>query len=160
MTNNQDANGIKTLEIQQDYAASMADAQARLEHQVQLAQSALKGLMIVNGGAIIALFTFLGTGRGKIQISYVWWGFSFFVGGLVLTLLATILGFLAQGMYMNVSFREARRNQDLIAGRDLMPHDKSEFWGNVFEYAAIFAVVLSLAAFACGAGFSITGVIR
>lgn len=117
--------------------------------------------MIVNGGAVIALFTFMGSGKGQFDETKLWWAFSLFVIGLVLTLLATTLGFVAQGFYMNFSFTEAYRAQARMMGREPQPEDRKLIKiGDIFEYSGVVAAFCSLASFGAGSACAIGAVLK
>lgn len=58
------------------YEELRADAADRIKYQVEYRHAALRGLTIVNGGAIIALFTFIGNDRSAVlhlNPTMIWW---------------------------------------------------------------------------------------
>lgn len=104
------------LMARQDYEHARQDAVERIKIQAALADRALQALLLANGGALIALFTFVGTlaGAGKkaaIDPGYMKGAFAFFALGLGLALIAHILGFMSQDRFFNQSTVEMWRHQ-------------------------------------------------
>lgn len=58
-----------------DYEDFKAETAERLKLQAEMAHAALKGLTLANGGAIVALFTFLGNSRSAVDRGDLWWAF-------------------------------------------------------------------------------------
>ena len=76
--------------------------QAMFEAVVEFAVLALRTLVLVNGAAVIALLTFVGkvwandqrNGSGMAHILF--WPLIFFLSGLIMALVATILAYITQ----------------------------------------------------------------
>jgi hypothetical protein len=143
-----------------EYEEHKAEAAERLRFSAELAQSALRGLMIANGGAIVALFTFIGNSSANFEAEAIWRAFGFFVAGLSLTLLATGLGFAARSLYFRYAVALARNAQ---AEMHLLPPKEDTLfdyrWGNRAENAAIGSAALALIAFMIGCGNALHGVL-
>lgn len=144
-----------------NYEAMTADAMKRIEYQVAFAENALKGLMLVNGGAIVALFTFIGnTGSLAPDTNKLWWAFGSFAGGLVFTLIAYFGACLSQGYFYQTSQAEAWNFQSrMVEGRwgtndHIGPFNR----GLRAEAAGTVSAALALLAFLAGAIFALLGV--
>lgn len=71
---------------------------------VDLALTGFRSLLIANGGAMIALLTFVGNyGENLVVETGLWWSFSFFAAGLACGLAAMLLAYLSQGAASQVS---------------------------------------------------------
>lgn len=154
----------RQTEARLDYENLTADVADRLKLQGELAQAIFRGLTLVNGGAIIALFTFVGNSEHEFDATRIWWAFGSFVAGLALTLLAVMAAFRSQSCYMKSSQYEAWDNQrawlDLPPRKDGGNDYRKEYrLGEIAEYVAIGAVACGLIAFVIGSGFALTGVL-
>lgn len=67
----------------------------RLKYATDFAQAALRGLLTINGGAIIALFTFIGHNGAVFSREAIWWAFTAFSLGLVSAVAAQMCGYLS-----------------------------------------------------------------
>lgn len=72
----------------QFYAAREEEAQLRVRAAVDLAQDAIKALLLINGGAIVALFTLIGQGAEstfvqRVNMDLIWIGFAAYAVGIV-----------------------------------------------------------------------------
>ncbi len=147
-------------EHQQDYDLAVQDVQSRLQYQVDFAQTSLRGLMLINGGAIVALFTFIGNTSAQYDGTWIWRAFGFFVAALAATVLAGMGGFVSQALYMHTSIVEMWNFQDRMHGRpgerDLK---RTHFWGNVAEFGAIGVAFVALVLFIIGAWCALSGVL-
>lgn len=147
-------------EYEQDYQFNIDDAKIRLQAQIDFSQTAFKGLTLTNGGAIIALFTFIGNSSAKFDAQRIWWAFTMFVAGLVLNLLATVFAYSSQGFFMNTSLYDAYKAQDGAQGR--APHQYSSDDlrnGRIAHGLAMIGVLFSIICFATGAGYALAGVL-
>jgi len=106
--------------FEMDYAAHAADAAERVKIQASIADRALQSLMLANGGAMVALFTFAGnlakTATPSVHFDggHLKLAFGFFVAGLALALFAHMFAFASQDRFHHVSAHEAKRAQDSI----------------------------------------------
>jgi hypothetical protein len=154
----------KCSEARLDYENLMADAAERVKFQAEFAHAIFRGLMLVNGGAIVALFTFIGNSTRSFDPSKIWWAFGLFVVGLVCTLVAMIAAFFSQSFYMKSSLYQAWTNQRVMLS---MPHVDGGKHDHVAEYrrgeraefGAVVFVGLALAAFFVGSGFALSAVL-
>jgi len=142
----------------EDYRANMEDAGERLRYQVQFSQAALKNLHLVNGGAVLALLTFLGHTDLNVNYRAIWWAFVWFGLGLATSLASYFGAYFSQAHFMNVSIMEAWNAQQRARGlpppHDYRPHFRV---GNLYMYLGIAAAVVSLALFVIGAFVGLSG---
>lgn len=146
----------------QSCEALTAEALARLQFSVTFAEQALKGLMLVNGGAVIALYTVIGNaGALNLDAGRLWAAFGCFVAGLVLTLLAYLGAFASQNFYHVSAQHEAWNYQDEAQNGKRGAHDHVRPYviGHWAQIAGVGFAILSLAAFAIGSGFALSGVL-
>jgi len=149
-------------------AASVEDAASRAKTQLALAQDALKALLLANGGALVALFTFVGnvlskSGSVRFDLHHLWLAFVLFVAGFSLALVAHVLGFLSQDRFFQQAGAEiARITHSLLADEpnaDQQVEMRLLASGQAFYWGGVLIAVLSLTAFACGSGFALAGVL-
>jgi len=154
----------------ENHTAARAEATERLKFQNGIADAAMKALMLANGGAMVALFTFIGNlmakaSNGKIPFDTqgLWVAFACFVGGLVAALLCHICAFLSQDRFFNQAMREAWRQQEAAIRKQPTEISALELrlfrQGMVIYLAGILLSVVSLVAFAVGCGFALSGVL-
>jgi len=130
-----------------------SSAMIRLESISNFAQSTWKGLMIVNGGAIVALFTLLGNTTVIVERTGLWWAFLLFSFGLAATLFSNLTAYVTQSAYWQQDMGGAWNAQELMHGRapkwekDVR---RSASLGQFFEWVALISAVLSLLAFLGG----------
>ena len=136
---------------------------------MSIADATMKALLLANGGAMIALFTFVGNLVAKsskavpFDPSRLWTGFFCFVAGLVAALLVHAFAFLSQDRSYNQSMLEAWRHQR--TSLDGIPADPSERelqvfgQGHAFYGIAFFLAIVSIALFAIGCGYALGGVL-
>ena len=145
-----------------NYEALTAESQLRLQFQASFAEQALKGLMLVNGGAIVALYTVIGnSGAVSLDVGRLWVAFGCFVAGLVLTLLAYLGAFASQNFYYVSSQFEAWNHLDALKGSKggALDHLEPYRKGHWAQIAGVGCAVLSVAAFGVGAGLALSGVL-
>ncbi|EQA96857.1 hypothetical protein [Sphingobium baderi] len=128
----------------------------RIRVQTTLAERLLAALMLVNGGAIIGLFTFLGNAATKdaalrLDTAALWWGFAAFIIGVLAALTAFACAFLSQHHYTlachyQIEGRAEQERTEIIAG------------GKIYA-AGIIAAIGSVASFGAGAFLSLMGVL-
>jgi hypothetical protein len=139
-----------------DYEDYRADAAARLKYQIEFAKIGFQSLTLVNGGAIVALFTLVGAKAVYLNDRLLWWAFGAFALGLSLVILAVICAFFSQLGYMNTAFARALNAQARMHRRperydDDAPYKQGERW----LIGSISTTALSLAAFILGSVFSL-----
>lgn len=142
-----------------DYEDRRQESAARLQYQVDLAQALLKSLMIGNGGALLALLTFIGNVGAGIDRLNIWWAFLFYGGGLVAVFVAFTGGFFSQHQFYFAAMQEAWNAQDAMLGKP-PTRDISRSWklGNLALFIAIIAAIASLAAFIAGSLFALAAI--
>lgn len=105
---------------------------------IQYGSTALKFVLLANGGAAIALLSFLGNAYAKYGMAVdMRWPMLCFVGGVLVGGLATITAYLTQFTLYNESQREA-------------PNHKSRSH-TLWLYLSLLLVTLGVAAFGIGA---------
>jgi|GEM_PF-1875180 len=147
----------KTVDDRKQIAALDAqffreDAMRRVESLSQFAQSAWKGLMIVNGGAIVALFTLIGGGHAEPDPAKLWWAFGAFVLGLGGTLGSNIAAYLCQSAYLRLSASSAWNAQEIMHdGSPRWDEEKEHRSGSIWEVVSLAGAGLGLGCFLLGA---------
>lgn len=143
-----------------DYEAYMAESAQRLQFQHDFSQSALKTLVLVNGGAIIALFTFLGHERAAFDLLWLKRSFASFAGGLGLAMFAYFGAFFSQAKYMLAVHKQAINSRSAMARLEHREDESSdEARGNIFLMVGVGSALASLAAFVGGAVSALVGLI-
>ncbi|WP_145201413.1 hypothetical protein [Sphingobium sp. B2] len=146
--------------IEQEFASQDAEATARLSYSIGFAQSGLQALTLINGGALVALFSFVASASAvTFDLAALWWAFGFFAAGLVFNILAYLGAHLAQDRYYIVAQYCAWNAQDEMADADAS-HDPMPPYraGSIAQMAAMLCAILALAAFIAGCGFALSGV--
>src|SRR5690242_19738278 len=144
-----------------DYDLAKADLLERLKFQASFAEIAWRSLTLVNGGAIVALLTFVGNAKPDVNANWLWDAFVAFCFGLAFCIASILTGFLAQAYFMKSTISNAWNFQAQMHGHQ--PRYTTEALGelcigNIFEGIAVAAAVLSLVAFVIGAGFSVSAI--
>lgn len=142
----------------EDYRANLSETSDRLKYQVEFAQSALKNLHLVNGGAIIALLTFIGNVNVEFDYRSLWWGFAWFCIGLTSSLMAYLGAYFSQAYFMNHTQKEAWSAQARARGMPDTSGGHREFKiGNIHLVMAIVFTFLSVVCFVIGSLVSLSG---
>jgi hypothetical protein len=107
---------------------------------IDFANSAIKLLVLVNGGAIIAILTFLGNLVVKrdfdsAAIGASGFAITYFVVGLAAAVAAAAAAYLSQVCFTELSMEKSKKS-----------------WGNFFRAAGLTAALVSLVCFSVGAG--------
>lgn len=154
---------------EQDYAVARADAAERVKNQMSIADATMKALLLANGGAMIALFTFIGNLLAKssraipFDSGRLWVGFFCFVAGLVAALLVHAFAFLSQDRFYNQAMIESWRHQRTwLDGQLAEPGDRElqvASQGQTFYGIAFVLAIVSIILFAVGCGFALSGVL-
>lgn len=146
-----------------DYEDYRTESSDRLKIQETLGLSTLRSLTLINGGAIIALFTFIGNvGQRSIGIDTrsVWWAFAWFVLGLVATVAAHGTSYLMQVYAYHTTVDQLWVAQSRSVGGDRPEdHDTKHAWSVRWERATIGLAVASLTLFVVGAAVALGGVL-
>jgi hypothetical protein len=145
---------------QLDYENYKVEISERLKFQVEFAQGVLRGLTLANGGALIALFTFIGNTGTRHNGASLWWAFGSFGAGLVLTLLSSMEAFFSQRFYMKSTIAQLWNEQENMLGGNGAHDFGTEYrrgeWAEIFGITCAF---LALLAFIVGAGLALAGVV-
>lgn len=148
--------------------AATKDAADRVKNQLAIAQEALKALLLANGGAMIALFTFIGnvlsrSAAVQFNASFLRWAFMAFVAGFVVDLLAYVLAFLSQDRFYYTTMAEVERLSRSIltdtVDTDQSAEIKHHRSGQRFYIVGLGLAVISVLCFATGCGFALAGVL-
>lgn len=140
------------------YESQIREGGERLKFQIDLAQSALKNLHLVNGGAIVALLTLIGNSKANFSQYAIGWAFVWFALGLSASLAAYFGAFYSQLFFMNASMRgawNAQARSEGISGNHSIDRDVK--LGNYGLNGAIFLAVSSLVFFIVGAFVALGG---
>lgn len=127
----------------------------RLGYQHDFAQAALKNLMLVNGGSIVALLTFIGNKGLEFDDVLMWWAFFSFGVGLLLSFIALITAYLSQGAFMQANYYQAERLSWRLAGRVwpdeyVTKENEAESQGDWCRWIAIAACIAGVLSFCAG----------
>jgi hypothetical protein len=144
-----------------DFELAKVDASERLKFQSDFAQAAWRLLTLVNGGAIVALFTFIGNAKPAIDHGLIWSSFVCFCAGLAFCALSIGAGFFAQAYYMKSNISVAWNKQAEMHGYAPAYTDvqkSEERTGEIAEYVGIGCAALSLISFIAGAACALSGV--
>lgn len=139
-----------------DYEDRRQEAAARLQYQIDFLQTAFKGLNLINGGAIVALFTLLSAEKVALTVAQTRWSFAAFAAGLVFNLLAAFFAFRSQFHYKTVAIHRAVNARHAIHGLEAK-HEVT----NTEEDAAVYlwlcnaCIAVSLLSFIVGAGLTL-----
>ncbi|WP_374649112.1 hypothetical protein [Rhizorhabdus sp.] len=149
-------------EAQQDFQLASADAVERVKIQASLADRALQALLISNGGALIALFSFVASSSAiRLSVAATRSAFGLFVTGLFLGLVAHLLAFMSQDRFMHSSFAQMLRFQRMMNSgeREDITEDELRYYrtGNHYYYAGIVLAFGSILAFTAGCGAALFG---
>lgn len=143
-----------------DYEFHREDALTRLRFQAEFSQMVFRGLTLINGGAIVALFTFIGSSKEVFQHHRIWIAFACYALGLTLTMISTMTAFFAQAYYMRHSISCAWNHQAIMHGGEpqyVGIGKAEERTGTKWENGAIAAATGGLFAFIIGSGFALAG---
>ena len=147
-----------------DYDTLKTEEAQRLGFQHEFAQAALKSAVLVNGGAIVALFTFLGNDKAAVNPEWLFRSFGCFAFALACGLAAYLGAFLSQAFYMNMVAYRATESRNAMANlpNEEGHHEKKkreESRGNVSIIFGIGASVLSLVGFVGGSLCALLGLV-
>lgn len=135
----------------EDYASNLAIAASHLQYQVEFAQSLLKNLTLVNGGAIVAILTFIGNTEAPFDTAELWQSISAFSVGLGAVLLSYLSAHTCQsyfhGFHMGAAWKAQTDSKGLI--RENIS-EKDLKTGNRYLLVANFFSALSLVCFVAG----------
>ncbi len=90
----------------------------RLRYGHEYGQAGLKGLFLANGGAIIALLTFVGNATSHVDPRGMFWAFVWLSLGLISCLISYFFQYITQDHIMNATHNEAFQKQSDALGWD------------------------------------------
>lgn len=143
-----------------DYEASIQRSAERLRFQQETGLAAIKSLMFANGGAILALLTFIGNDSGAFDASSLRRAFGAFCLGLTFTLLSYLGAYFSQAWFSNSDTSIAWNYQ-----KDMKSEPRSHDYelemgrGHGFLIFAIACIFSSLACFGYGAFAALNGIL-
>lgn len=138
---------MEVPEHQRIYGEHMLhDSEMRLQYQHEYALAGLKTLVLINGGAIIALLTYIGNTNRRTSEA-VMSAFGGYAAGIILAVLAYLFAYTSQQHFMNSSTAHGYRALGHEADMDT---DKEEKDGGIRSAAAMVLAVLSLIGFIAG----------
>jgi hypothetical protein len=146
-----DIRAITRAISEKDYNAFLEEAKDRLRYQVEFAQGLLRNLLLVNGGAVLALLTTLGNTSVHPDPRGMWWAFFWFGVGLFAVLAAYFAAFFSQLHFYNASVFQAWNAQQ--GAHDLeQPHSPiPEFnKGNLSMNIGIIVAIIGVSSFLIG----------
>jgi hypothetical protein len=142
----------------EEYKVNTQEAMERLKFQFDFSQAGLRNLQFVNGGAMVALLTFIGNGSDRIDENSVFWSFVWFSFGLAVSLASYFAAYLSQSHYMNLAFHRAWDAQHRAEGSvTRFPADNYERNGDRAIFASMGLASASLLAFVIGAFVALEG---
>lgn len=146
-----------------DYEAHRLESDDRIKYQIDFAQSLLQNLLLVNGGAIIALLTFIGNAKKTIDFNCLWYGFAGFSFGVVCALIAYFGAFFSQLHFMSVTVYQMSSAQSRMYGLEEpvtdQELDKAGRNGNWALWLGVVLASLSLVGFIAGAFYALNGIL-
>lgn len=151
-----------------DYENLKQESVDRLKFQIEYSQGIMRALMLVNGGAIVALFTFIGNigadGAVTYQPVWIWRAFIAFSLGLTLSILSSFGAFFSQYWFAlstvsEMWMKQAEMVGNVPAAELLADRNKLFIKGNRAVGLGILAAILSLVAFVVGSGLALKGVL-
>lgn len=152
-----DSSGAKVARLN----ASFEQSRLRLTGIQELTQSIFKNLILLNGGAIVSIFTIMGHDKNVISSMVdIKWSFAALSIGLIFTMTAMALSFFAQ----NIFFLNENKYAHAITFQlmDLTPPDslKAEHveTANGIRVGAIVSAVIAIGCFILGSYFALVSV--
>ncbi|AOF97687.1 hypothetical protein [Sphingobium sp. RAC03] len=148
-------------DLERDYQSQSQEAAERLRFSIGFAVNGLQSLTLINGGALVALFTFVGAaGSVRFNIAMLWWSFACFAFGLVCTILAYLWAHLSQDCYYVAAQGLAWDAQDrLKAVQPDRVNIVSHVRGDLYRLGGVACALLALFGFVAGAGFALSSVV-
>ena len=144
-----------------DYAAFSEEASQRLRFQIEFAQAAIRNLLLVNGGAVLALLTALGNSVMHPEPRGLWWSFFWFALGLSAALAAYFAAFYSQLYFYNSSLSEAWNAQQVAHELPETHNPLPDFQkGNRALVGGVVTAIISLSSFVIGAFVALGALVR
>jgi hypothetical protein len=131
------------------------DASERLRFQQEFSAAGFKALILINGGAVIALLTYAGNADDRMAGS-LQWAFAGYILGLVFAVLAYLTAYAGQALIMRHSVAEALAELR-VQERDAIAQNIRERRANISIGLGVGLCVFSLAAFIGGSLAAMAG---
>ncbi|HRK64394.1 MAG TPA: hypothetical protein PLN53_08355 [Terricaulis sp.] len=145
------------------YEQGLASVSDRSKAVFEFAYIALKSLILVHGGALIGLLTFLGNFPQAANASGAWWAYAAFVFGLFTALLAVIFSYAAQTYFFWAEGSnpeiEAMQSFGLDTSEAAKPAQKNARTGIRYQLCAVGSGAISALAFLGGAFVALGAVV-
>jgi len=145
-----------------DYEAFISSSAERVRFQQEIGTNAIRSMMLANGGAILALLTFVGNSRKTFDAGDLFWAFSCFGAGVALSLLSYFAAYFSQAFFIDHDVYTAWNNQDeLVSGEPRFSRQAAQGWtkGNVVIWVAILLLLAALGTFVAGSYFALNGIL-
>lgn len=138
--------------VEKDYHGFLKESEDRLRYQIEFAQAALRNLLLVNGGAILAMLTALGNSAMDHDSRGMFWSFVWFGVGLSAALLAYFCAFYSQLYFYNAATYQTWNSQAQAHKLDARYDHSADFTrGNLALVIGAILASLSLVTFVVGA---------
>lgn len=143
-----------------DYEASIKEAGDRLRFQHEIGLAAVRSILLVNGGAVVALLTFIGNTQGKFDGVDLSRAFTFFCVGVVASLLSMWTAYIGQEWLSNMRTSIAWNYQENMRGKP-SAHDfeKERKAGWILMSVSSAFVLTGVATFIAGAFAALSGIL-
>lgn len=133
---------------QQDYHAQTTEALARIQYQIDYSKTLLNGLMLGNGGAILALLTFIGNTGSKVDPAVMQNAFRLYALGLAFVFAAYVGAFFSQYFFYNsAQFMAWNAQAEAIGGTSEYDAAKEQRYGSWSMGAGVLLCLFSLICF-------------
>lgn len=133
----------------------LRDANDRLQYQQEFSVAGFKTLILINGGAIISLLTYIGHSTGDSAAHNLATAFVAYAAGLVVAMLAYLAGYFSQANFMQDSTLRAYEQLGIEAETKKSADDFRKS-GNIAVGIGVGLSVLSLTAFIAGSSFAMS----
>lgn len=143
-----------------DMAFWQEETLRRFDALTQFVLSAWKGLMLVNGGAVVALLTLAGNAADRVDGRALRHAFEGYGAGLVATLLSIVAAYASQSFYFQYSASQHTGAQHEAAGKPGLPRQQRfQTRGRISEWVGLGVAVCGVAGFAVGSWFALSAVL-
>lgn len=151
----------KETEVERFYRDFRKDeALARLSHSNSFFHSLIRSLILVNGAAIIALFTFIGSENPTFESRCIWSAFVCFALGVFSAILATWGHGAGESKWWSLSYVEMLEIDYIDPGTPDWDKRKIRKSGRNLQVLTLIAYGLSVLAFIIGSYFALRGVMQ
>jgi hypothetical protein len=132
------------------------DSAQRHAYQHEFSLAGFKTLVLINGGAIIALLTYIGNHASGHTATAFSCAFASYAAGLVLAMIAYLAAYFSQGSFLNVTGQRAWTLLGMESADKTTPETYAAR-GNLWIGAGVILCVLSLVAFVLGSWSAMNG---